>query len=100
MNGRLSIKPLRSLVGEIIIIRSAVLDPDDMTRVRLHRVEREGIWIESQVFTDEIMRRCNIATSETTLLKFVPFARIDYIVGSVRGTSLSEEAFGLKDNQP
>lgn len=89
----------RSLVGEIIIIRSAVLDPDEMTRVRLHRVVREGIWIESQAFTDEIMRRCNTANSITTLLQFIPFARIDYIVGSIRAICLSEEEFGVSDGK-
>jgi hypothetical protein len=99
MNGRPPIKSLRALVGELIIVRSASLCLDDMTRVRLHRVEPEGIWIESQAFTDETMKRCNIATSETTLLQFVPFARIDYIVGSFPGVSLSEEAFGISEQR-
>ena len=97
MNGRPPIKSLRALVGELIIVRSPSLCLDDMTRVRLHRVEPEGIWIESQEFTDETMKRCNIATSERTLLQFVPFARIDYIFGSVPGTCLSEEAFGISE---
>lgn len=97
MSKRISARALRSLVGETIIIRSSVLDPNDMTRVRLHRVESEGIWIESQAFTDEVMERCNTATSVSTLVQFIPFARIDYIVGSVRAVSLSERAFGLTE---
>ena len=51
-----------------------------MIRVRLHAVEPEGVWVESQAFTEKMMDRCGVATSISTLLMFIPFARIDYVV--------------------
>ena len=92
-------KSLRSLVGEVVIIRSSVINPDDMARVKLHRVDPEGVWVESQAFTDTIMERCNTATSETTLIQFIPFARVDFIVASIDGVSISEEALGLDERE-
>lgn len=93
-----SVKPLRSMVGQMIIVRSSVLHEDDMIRVRLHAVEPEGVWVESQAFTEKMMDRCGVATSISTLLMFIPFARIDYVVGSIRAVSLSEEALGLSED--
>lgn len=93
-----SVKPLRSMVGQMIIVRSPVLHEDDMIRVRLHAVEPEGVWVESQAFTEKMMDRCGVATSISTLLMFIPFARIDYVVGSIRAVSLSEEALGLSED--
>lgn len=92
------LKSLRRLVGEIVIIRSSVVDPNDMSHVKLHQVDQEGVWIESQAFTDAMMQRCNLATSESTLIQFIPFARIDFIVASIDGTSLSTRAFGLSQD--
>jgi hypothetical protein len=90
-----SIRPLKSMVGEIIVVRTPALDEDEMTLVKLLGVEANGIWMESQDFTEAMMKKCNVSTSVTTLLLFVPFHRIDFIVGSIRALSLSEGALGL-----
>ncbi len=95
MSKQSSARSLRSMVGEIVIARIPALNADEMTMVKLHKVEATGIWIESQGFTDAMMKKCNLATSVTTLLLFVPFHRIEYIVGSIRTLSLSEKALGL-----
>jgi hypothetical protein len=91
-------RPLKSLVGEMIIVRIPILDPEEMSLVRLHGVDANGIWIECQDFTDALMTRCHLASSVTTPLLFVPFARIEFILGAVRALSLSETAFGLAED--
>jgi len=88
---------LKSMVGEIVIARIAALDEKEMVFVRLHRVEASGIWVFSQDFTEAMMNRFKLAVSKTTLVLFVPFAQIDFIVGCVDSVSLSEAALGLKD---
>jgi hypothetical protein len=86
------------MVGETIIVRIATLDQEEMSLVRLHGVDANGLWIEFQTFTDALMTRCHLASSVTTPLLFVPFARIEFILGSVRSLSLSETAFGLAED--
>jgi hypothetical protein len=83
------------MVGKIIIARIPPLDPENMLLVKLHGIEPNGVWVESQDFTDAMMQKCHMATSVTTLLLFVPFPSIAYIVGSIDELSLSEAAFGL-----
>lgn len=91
-------RPLKSMVGETIIVRVPILDPEEMSLVRLHGVDANGIWIECQDFTDALMKRCRLATSVTTPVLFVPFTSIEFILGSVRSLSLSESAFGLGED--
>jgi hypothetical protein len=63
-------RPLKSMVGEIIMARIPALDKEEMVLVTLHMVEASGIWVESQDFTETIMCRCEIAASRTTVLMF------------------------------
>jgi len=88
-------RPLKSMVGEMIIVRIAALDPEEMSLVKLRAVEPTGIWIESQDFTDAMMQKCRLSTSITTPVLFIPFTGIEFILGSLRSLSLSEPAFGL-----
>ena len=48
-------------------------------------VEANGIWIESQEFTD-------------CMVPFVPFHSIEFIIGSIQSLSLSEAPFDLAEN--
>ena len=86
---------LASMVGKVIIARIPALNAKEMSLVKLHGIEPNGIWIESQDFTDAMMNRCKLTASRTTLLLFVPFHNIKYIVGSIDALSLSEAALGL-----
>ena len=88
-------RTLKSMVGEIIMARIPALDKEEMVLVRLHMVEASGIWVESQDFTETVMSRCEIAASRTTVLMFVPFQGVDFILGSIDSIALSEKAFGL-----
>lgn len=86
---------LASMIGEVIIVRISLLDPKNMTLVKLHGVEAHGIWIESQQFTNVLMEKFHFCSSRTTPLLFIPFDKIDFIVASLESFSLSEPAFGL-----
>lgn len=88
-------RSLKNMVGEMIIVRIAALDPEEMSLVKLHAVEPVGVWIECQDFTDAMMQKCHLSTSITTPVLFVPFTSIEFILGSLRSLSLSETAFGL-----
>ena len=88
-------RPLKSMVGEMIMARIPALNRDELSLVKLHGIEPNGLWIESQDYTDAMMAKCRLSASVTTLLLFVPFTSIEFVVGSVRSLSLSETAFGL-----
>lgn len=66
-----------------------------MVLVRLHKVEESGIWVESQSFNETMLQKFDMAASATTLVLFIPFSGIEFIVASVSSISLSEAAFGL-----
>lgn len=88
---------LREMTGTLIVARIPVLDPEEMVTVRLHKVESSGVWIESQDFHEAVLKRVGMAASTTSLVLFIPFSGIDYIVASVNSTVLSEAAFGLAE---
>jgi hypothetical protein len=90
-------RTLKSMVGEIIMARIPALDKKEMVLVTLHMVEAAGIWVESQEFTETVMAKCNIVASRTTVLMFVPFHGVEYVLGSIDSLSLSEKAFGVSD---
>ena len=88
-------RSLKSMVGEMIVARIPALVSDEMSLIKLHGVDLNGIWIESQDFTDMMMEKLHLTSSGTTLVLFVPFHSIDYIVGSIDSLALSEKSFGL-----
>lgn len=88
-------RTLASMIGEVIIARIPLLDAEGMELVKLHGVEANGIWIESQQFTDRLMERFHLSSSRTTPLVFIPFDKVDFIIGAMDSLSLSEQAFGL-----
>ena len=88
-------RTLKKMVGEVIIARIPVLDEYELSLVKLHGVDANGIWIESQEFTESMMKKLKLTTSAITLVLFVPYPRIDFVVGSVDSLCLSETALGL-----
>jgi hypothetical protein len=86
---------LATMIGEVIIARIPLFKADAMILVKLHGVESQGIWIESQDFTNDLMEKFKFFSSRTTPLVFVPFDKVDFIVASLDSLSLSEPAFGI-----
>jgi len=88
-------RTLKSMIGEMIVVRIPVLDTEDMILVRLHKVDAHGIWIESQQFSEAILKRVGVTFSRTTIILFIPFQKVDFILSSENMFCLSETAFGL-----
>ncbi|MFI5092983.1 MAG: hypothetical protein ACHQIK_06040 [Candidatus Acidiferrales bacterium] len=88
-------RTLQSMIGEVVIARIPLLDADGMMLVKLHAVEANGLWVESQDFTNGLMEKFQFFSSRTTPLVFVPFDKVDFIIASLDSLSLSEPAFGL-----
>jgi hypothetical protein len=88
---------LREMVGRLIVARIPALDPNDLIFVKLLRLEAAGVWIESHRYNAEMLERFDVPVSSTTLIQFVPFAAISYIVSSIEKTVLSGSAFGLDE---
>jgi hypothetical protein len=86
---------LREMVGTLIVARIPTLDKENNVFVRLHRVEMSGIWVESKTFNQDMLEKYEIPASITTLVLFIPFSGIDYIISSIECVSLSEAALGL-----
>jgi len=85
------------MIGEIIVVRIPLLHTDGMILVKLHGIEAHGIWIESQNLTNQLMEKFHCSSSRTTPLVFVPFGKVDFIIGAIESLSLSEPAFGISD---
>lgn len=88
---------LREMIGTLIVARIPVLDQEEMVTVRLHKVEASGVWVESQDFNEAMLKRVGMAASTTSLVLFIPFSGIDFIVASLSSTALSEAALGLAE---
>ena len=85
------------MVGTLIVARIPALDKENNVFVRLHSVDMGGIWIESKTFNQDMLDRYEIPASITTLVLFIPFSGIDYIISSMECVALSETALGLRD---
>jgi hypothetical protein len=73
------------------------LDQNDLVFVKLLRLEAAGVWIESHPYNAEMLDRLDAPVSSTTLIQFVRFAAISYIVSSIEKTALSKTVFGLDE---
>ena len=92
-----TVPSLREMVGTLIVARIPALDKENNVFVWLRRVEMGGIWIESKTFNEEMLEKYDVLASITTLVLFIPFSGIEYIIASVECVSLSETALGLHD---
>jgi hypothetical protein len=86
-------KPLKELEGTVVaIIAPAVLGSTEMQKVKLHLVEDSGIWIESQSLTDKILQSQKVTMAPKTLVFFVPWSQITFVLSSLDMPSISERA--------
>jgi hypothetical protein len=90
-------RTLQNMVGEVVMARIPLLDADGMMLLKLHGVEANGLWVESQDFTNALMQKFQCFSSRTTPLVFIPFDKVDFILASLESLSLSEPAFGFSD---
>jgi len=63
--------------------------------LRLVEIEDAGIWVESERFTKYLLTLTKLSTTPRSVVFFVPFAKIDWILSSADYPSLLEKSFGL-----
>jgi hypothetical protein len=83
---------LKALEGDLI---RGIFKPlrEQITEVRLHRVESFGIWIESQKFMDEVLRLHGKTSAPETIVIFLPWTEVKLILAGVDIPVISETAF-------
>lgn len=86
---------LSDFVGLHIQIMAPDLHSEQIEIVKLLGVEAGGIWIESQMLTEDMLRRHNAAAMPMTIGFFLPYNKISFICAATEGISLDEKAFGL-----
>ncbi|HEY4357725.1 MAG TPA: hypothetical protein VGN16_18370 [Acidobacteriaceae bacterium] len=81
---------LASLVGEIITLKIPSLNVDKEFDAKLISVEESGIWIEHISLSQAALAIANVRASRKTMVFFVPFSSISFVVGSLDAPTLSE----------
>ena len=93
---RPTVKTLSEMVGETTLVRSVVLDQQHPVVAKLIAVENgNGIWVECQEITEHWLAEFKMSTTPRTLVWFVPFAQIAWILGAEDYPALSEKSFGV-----
>lgn len=86
---------LQELIGHTVVIRSVVLHEERPTTAKLLSLEQGGIWVESQEATEHWLREVKRQATPRTLVWFVPYAQVAWIMESADYPALSEERFGV-----
>jgi hypothetical protein len=64
--------------------------------LKLHGVEAGGLWLESQKATNDFLTKIGAQTVPKTLVFFVPYNQIVFVLGSVEAPSLNEKSFDVQ----
>ena len=81
---------LQDMVGQMAFMKIAFVEaPFD---AMIHGHEPTGLWIESPHMSELLMAKIGVLSAPKTPVLFVPFARIDYILGSSDIPTLSDRA--------
>lgn len=86
---------LQDFVGQTIIALVPIFDPVVYQSLKLHEVEASGLWVENQEITNFMLEKYGLATTPKTMIFFLPFHEIRFVLGSLDVPSLGEKAFGV-----
>jgi hypothetical protein len=86
---------LERLIGSTIVALIPMFNPKLFKEFRLHGVESGGVWVESQEAINQLLGAANVAVSPRTMIFFVPFHEIRFVLDSLDAPGLSEKAFGV-----
>jgi hypothetical protein len=87
---------LQNLIGQTILALVPSIHGTDLQKLKLHGVENGGLWIESQELTNVFLSRVGAQTAPKTMVFFLPYHQISFVLGSLDVPSLSEKAYGVK----
>ena len=84
---------LEKLVGQVIIALVPIFHNTIFQKLKLHSVEPAGIWVESQSITNQILGMARVRASPKTMIFFLPFSQISFVMSSLDVPGLSDEEF-------
>jgi hypothetical protein len=87
---------LSEFVGQTLTAWIPLIHTTHFQEVKLHGIDGGGVWIESQTITNQLLSIANVQDAPRTLVFFVPFHEIRFLMRSIDSPSLCEKAFGLK----
>jgi hypothetical protein len=82
-------------VGQTVLAVVPILHKIEFQTLKVHGCEAGGIWVESQVLTDMILKAIGQQTGKRTPIFFLPFHQITFAWTTLDQPSLSESAFGV-----
>lgn len=82
---------LKTMIGEQIMLRSPVLSDDFFTTAKLVEVDEAGIWIEYPPFLERMLNFAKASQSPKTILIFLPYAQVSFVLSSENYPYLSEK---------
>ena len=89
------------MIGDTLLAAVPVLEHIDGEKekfitIRLISVDAGGIWVESQEYTDWLLKTLGRTQANTTPVLFLPFGSIDYLTYLADLPSLSAASLGLE----
>jgi hypothetical protein len=82
---------LGEMVGQEIVALVPVIDKVKLQKLKLHGVEVGGIWVESQTMSELLMETAGVTMSPKTVLFFLPFSQVVFVMASLDAPALSEK---------
>lgn len=89
------VKTLKELEGSVIAAIVPLFHPTQLQELLLHKVEDAGIWVESQAAMEMAFKQFGATHSARTLVFFLPWQQITFVMGKLDVPALSEKALGL-----
>jgi hypothetical protein len=83
---------LSEMIGEVILAYVPIFDKVKFQELKLHAVEPSGIWVESQSMINTVLEHAGVSSAPKTLIFFLPFSQIGYILSALDFPSLSEKS--------
>jgi hypothetical protein len=80
---------LASLVGEVITVKIPSLNEKEF-EAKLLAIEDSGIWIEYLALSQAALKLFKVTSARGTMVFFVPFPSISFVVESLDIPTLSE----------
>jgi hypothetical protein len=87
-HGELYMPDLKSLEGQLIVASIPMIDNLKLQKLRLHKVEDAGIWIESSSITSIFLANLGVTMAPKSLVFFLPWHQVHYILSSVDAPSI------------
>lgn len=82
------------LIGKTVPIRIPLMHETDLLEVIIRGVDYGGLWVESEIITQGVLKGLGIAAGNTPAF-FIPYHSIRFAYYPLDKTALSESAFGV-----